>query len=260
MEQVPAVALPEFDANLEKTLQVFARQTAFTVSSCRTPDMPIVYASPGFYQLTGYKRAEVVGRNCRFLQGPGTSRQAVLEIRNCIQEDRGCNVCLLNYRKDGKPFWNQLCLAPVCDEFGVAYYLGIQTNVTGSVLAYRSQQFSALQNTPIPGPHGGVHSFKGCPEVVENELKKAAELGITIKRWHSEKLSTSGSGNLDCSPVSCAMLPTSLLTPLYKLHQSFVLVDANLPDMPIVHASDGFLKLTGRPRYCRSFAIAVSHL
>lgn len=130
-------------------------------------------------------------------------------------------VCILNYRKDGKPFWNQLCLAPVSDEFGVAYYLGIQTNVTGVVLAHRSQQFSTLQS-PIPGPllhypsfvvyachfdisqpilsswsprwkpsagpHGGVHSFDGCPDVVENELKKAAELGSRIQRWHSDKL------------------------------------------------------------------------
>jgi len=52
--------------------------------------------------------------------------------------------------------------------------------------------------------------------------------------------------------VSCALLPISLLSPLYKLQNSFVLVDPNLPDMPIVHASEGFLKLTGRPR---SFAV-----
>ena len=55
-------------------------------------------------------------------------------------------------------------------------------------------------------------------------------------------------GSHDTRPVSCAMLPTSLLTPLYKLQQSFVLVDPNMPDMPIVHASAGFLMLTGRPR------------
>lgn len=51
----------------------------------------------------------------------------------------------MNYTKDGKPFWNQLCLAPIRDEFGVACYLGIQTNVTGAVLTYRSQQFSPFQ-------------------------------------------------------------------------------------------------------------------
>ena len=69
----------------------------------------------------------------------------VQELRNCIQEDRGCTVCLMNYTKDGKPFWNQLCLAPVRDENGVCCYLGIQTNVTGAVLAYRSRQFSPFQ-------------------------------------------------------------------------------------------------------------------
>jgi hypothetical protein len=54
-------------------------------------------------------------------------------------------VCILNYTKEGKPFWNQLCLSPIRDEHGVSFYLGIQTNVTGPVLAYRSQQFSPFQ-------------------------------------------------------------------------------------------------------------------
>lgn len=60
-------------------------------------------------------------------------------------------VCILNYTKEGKPFWNQLCLSPIRDRHGVAFYLGIQTNVTGPVLAYRSQQFSPFQNTAIAG-------------------------------------------------------------------------------------------------------------
>ena len=57
-------------------------------------------------------------------------------------------MCLLNYRKDGRPFWNQLCLTPVLDNLGVAYYIGIQTDVTGVVLAHRSKLLSPYSTIP----------------------------------------------------------------------------------------------------------------
>src|SRR5262249_4541764 len=72
------------------------------------PDTPIVYASPGFERLTGYSAAEVIGRNCRFLQGPHTDRDAVAQVREAIREGRPVSVELLNYRNDGTPFWNGL--------------------------------------------------------------------------------------------------------------------------------------------------------
>lgn len=75
----------------------------------------------------------VLGHNCRFLQGPATSKRKVAEIRDAIREDRACNVCLLNYRRDGSTFWNQFYLAPIRDEQGVAMYVGIQCDVSAAV-------------------------------------------------------------------------------------------------------------------------------
>ncbi|RNJ42345.1 PAS domain S-box protein [Mesorhizobium erdmanii] len=94
-------------------------------------DHPIVLANEAFLKLTGYSAGEVLGRNCRFLQGPATSKIAVSEIRAAIREEREVGVELLNYRKDGSAFWNQLHLSPIHDDSGrVVYHFGSQIDRT----------------------------------------------------------------------------------------------------------------------------------
>lgn len=101
------------DFSLMHTLSL--GQQCFVLSDPKLPDNPIVYASPGFYKLTGYTSKEVLGRNCRFLQGPGTNRQAVEVIRQALKTGSDATVCLLNYKADGTPFWNQFFLASLRD-------------------------------------------------------------------------------------------------------------------------------------------------
>ena len=90
-------------------------QQNFVLSDPRLPDNPIVYASPGFYQLTGYTPDQVLGRNCRFLQGPATDPRAVDIIRKAIANGSDATTCLLNYKADGTPFWNQFFIAALRD-------------------------------------------------------------------------------------------------------------------------------------------------
>jgi two-component system cell cycle sensor histidine kinase/response regulator CckA len=94
------------------------------------PDNPIVYASPGFERMTGYRAEEVVGRNCRFLQGPKTDLARVRDLRGCIRAGRECAAELLNYRKDGTPFWNALFISPVRENGALLHYVGVQADVT----------------------------------------------------------------------------------------------------------------------------------
>ncbi|WP_026190788.1 PAS domain-containing protein [Methylobacterium sp. WSM2598] len=84
----------------------------------RLPDNPIVFANPAFQALTGYGEADLVGRNCRLLQGPGTDPQTVARIRAAVAEGREARVAILNYRRDGTSFWNELFVCPVFDEAG----------------------------------------------------------------------------------------------------------------------------------------------
>jgi PAS domain S-box-containing protein len=106
-------ALADQLALKDRALDVAAE--GVTIADGRLPDRPLIYANEGFERVTGYRVAEVLGRNCRFLQGPGTDPVAVAEIRDAVAEHRECVVEILNYRKDGTTFWNRLSITPVRD-------------------------------------------------------------------------------------------------------------------------------------------------
>jgi PAS domain S-box-containing protein len=94
-------------------------------------DNPIVFANNAFLKLTGYTRFEVLGRNCRFLQGPETNSAAIDRIRDAIRQQVDIRVDLLNYRKDGSTFHNALYVGPVRDADGkVVYFFASQLDVS----------------------------------------------------------------------------------------------------------------------------------
>ncbi|WP_217431022.1 PAS domain-containing protein [Sphingomonas bacterium] len=110
---------------------VRATRMPMVISNPRLPDNPIVFANGAFCRLSGYPRDEILGRNCRFLQGPGTDRAMVAHIGAAIRRVEPVEIDLLNYRKDGEPFWNRLLMAPVFDTDGVlAYFFASQVDVT----------------------------------------------------------------------------------------------------------------------------------
>jgi PAS domain S-box-containing protein len=122
-------ALAEQLALKDRALDVAAE--GITIADARLPARPLIYANDGFERLTGYPVGEVLGRNCRFLQGPESDPTAVPEIRAAIAEQRECIVEILNYRRDGSSFWNRLSVTPVRDESGVVtHFIGIQSDVT----------------------------------------------------------------------------------------------------------------------------------
>ena len=101
------------------------------LSNPRLQGNPVIYINKGFEELTGYTANEVIGRNCRFLQGAQTKQEDVQKIRDAIREQRSCDVEILNYKKNGEPFWNELHLTPLFDEQGeLEYFIGIQKDVT----------------------------------------------------------------------------------------------------------------------------------
>jgi phosphoserine phosphatase RsbU/P len=114
-----------------KNLVLAEAAEGITISDNLQPDNPIVYANEGFERLTGYSREDVVGRNCRFLQGEKTEPSKIAEIRNSIHAEKPCSVEILNYRKDGSTFWNLLSITPIRNEKGqVTNFIGIQSDIT----------------------------------------------------------------------------------------------------------------------------------
>ncbi|KAG0602612.1 hypothetical protein M758_10G027100 [Ceratodon purpureus] len=268
----------------------------FVLSDPRLPDHPIVYASEGFLRMSGYERAEVLGRNCRFLQGPGTDRQTVLEIRDAIREERPCQVRILNYTKQGRAFWNLFHMAPIYSKQSgnVIHYVGVQTplspNLASGVPSHvqqvvsgtvkelvegQSMETGAISggcSQPVERPinlrlRGGAaegedmgqeeHNDNDIDEdscVVNDVLKEKAALAmrlVTCELTQSSRIKGDLAQNRHIALSECAasgVVCSSLMISLTRIQQSFVLADPNLPDMPIVYASDVFCELTGYSR------------
>ena len=112
---------------------VAASSNGIVITDPGLPDNPIVYVNPAFEKTTGYSMEEVIGHNCRFLQGGDRDQPALEELRSAIREGRECRVVLRNYRKDGSLFWNELYISPVYDEEGhLTNFVGVQNDVTES--------------------------------------------------------------------------------------------------------------------------------
>nr|AML77079.1 putative LOV domain-containing protein [Greyia sutherlandii] len=112
----------------------------FVITDPRLPDNPIIFASDSFLELTEYTREEILGRNCRFLQGPDTDQGTVSKIRDAIREQREITVQLINYTKSGKKFWNLFHLQPMRDQKGeLQYFIGVQLDGSDHVEPLRNR-------------------------------------------------------------------------------------------------------------------------
>ncbi|CAK0783080.1 hypothetical protein CVIRNUC_006275 [Coccomyxa viridis] len=300
----------------------------FVVADATLPDCPLVFASDGFLQMTGYSAEEVLGHNCRFLQGEGTDPKEVAIIRDAVKKGEGCSVRLLNYRRDGTPFWNLLTMTPIKTEDGkVSKFVGVQVDVTSKT---EGRAFADATGVPllvkydtrlkenvaknivqdvtnqvqdaeeedggwkrIPNPEEAEvehsmaeHSGKKKPEAEEEdgEAARVANLKGMSKLIHkmSNSISarrpqcfggqamntgpTDGKHEVSSSdsqlmqqgerikkkmtaPKTFPRVAMDLATTVERIQQNFCICDPNLPDNPIVFASDGFLEMSQFDRY-----------
>ncbi|CAB9529444.1 Blue-light-activated histidine kinase [Seminavis robusta] len=138
--------LQQCDLDLAEGLEY--TQQNFCLSDPTLPDNPITFASQSFLNMTGYDLNEILGKNCRFLQGDETDQYAVYRIRLSIEEGSDCHVCLTNYRKDGSKFYNRLFMTALRDTKGrIKNYLGVQCEVSKEVaLRINSEEKEKLEN------------------------------------------------------------------------------------------------------------------
>ncbi|MDQ3205930.1 MAG: EAL domain-containing protein [Pseudomonadota bacterium] len=114
------------------------------ITDARQPDMPMVYVNPAFEEMSGYAAAELLGRNCRLMQGDDRDQPALKDVRLALRERREAQVLLRNYRKNGELFYNEFRMSPVLDAAGIlTHYVGVQTDITQrqqheAQLAYRA--------------------------------------------------------------------------------------------------------------------------
>jgi PAS domain S-box-containing protein len=144
------------------------------VTDARQPDNPIVFANGAFTDLTGYRQHEIMGRNCRFLQGPDTDPHTVAEIRRALEEERAVAVDILNYKAGGEPFWNALFIGPVFDRDGqLLYFFASQMDITQRRIsqdAYlQAQKMEAIGQLTA----GMAHDFNNLLQVINGNLELA---------------------------------------------------------------------------------------
>ena len=101
------------------------------ISDAQATDNPVIFCNEAFSKITGYSREDIVGKNCRFLQGEDRQQSAIARVREAIREGKPIQETLRNYRKDGTLFWNELTITPVTDQKGkVTHFIGVQNDVT----------------------------------------------------------------------------------------------------------------------------------
>lgn len=122
------------EANKELRLKdraMSSAQEGITIAEVNGGNNPLIYVNEGFVEMTGYERAWALGRDCRFLQGEGTQEHKIDKMRKAIENREPVTVEVINYRKNGDPFWNQVSITPIRNQEGeVTHFVGIQQDVT----------------------------------------------------------------------------------------------------------------------------------
>ncbi|KAI4314214.1 hypothetical protein L6164_027148 [Bauhinia variegata] len=258
----------------------------FTITDPSISGHPIVFASRGFLKMSGYSKDEVVGKNGRIFQGPDTCRRSIMEIREAIREERTIQINFLNYRKDGTPFWMLFHMSPVFskDDGRVTHYVAVQVPISkkrrstgcgyGRIGVSLSEDGSQVQDFVFGSCRKEVCSDSllelgrvlSLQQVLEHDIRESvSEEPCEASDVEKIKSMTAmddifsllthyseSTGRLvcrkRCSIPDVDLLSSSLIISLGRIKHSFVLTNPHLPDMPIVYASDAFLKLTGYAR------------
>jgi diguanylate cyclase (GGDEF)-like protein/PAS domain S-box-containing protein len=167
------------DDSLSLTLAIDAINSAndgITITDMRQADQPLIFINKAFEEMTGYAKAEVLGINCRFLQGKLKQPDEIKVINEAISKVESCRVVLKNFTKSGSMFWNELSLAPIKDINGkLAYYVGIQKNVTNEILQNERIAFLSEHDELT-----ALYNYRGFFNNIDRLLKNIANKDLMI--------------------------------------------------------------------------------
>ena len=208
----------------------------FTHSCFRFRMIRVPFSPPSLpAALSVLTQAPLLLRNesLRFLQGEGTSPKEIQKCREAVKNGTVVSVRLLNYRKDGTPFWNLLTLTPVKTSTGqVTKFVGVQVDVTGRT---EGKNFVDGEGVPLL-----VHYDNRLKENVAKNI--VSEVVDTVDRVENK------SAGRATKPKAFPRVALDLATTVERIQQNFCISDPTLPDCPIVFTSDAFLELTGYTR------------
>ncbi len=187
---------------------------AISLANPREPDMPILFVNRAFMRLTGYSEEEVIGRNCRFLQGPGTDPETVARVRSALESEDVIVVEMLNYRRDGTPFWNALHLGPIYDERGeLIYYFGSQWDVSDVHTARADEKHAKMMARELShrmknmfAVISGLVTITGRTRGIQDEASEINDRIRALGRAFETTLDEASRGSVDLRPAIEAVL------------------------------------------------------
>ncbi|MFA1610842.1 PAS domain-containing protein [Halobellus rubicundus] len=163
------------------------------ITDDRDDDNPVIFANERFQDLTGYDKSEIVGRDCRILQGEQTDPESRAEIRAAIDDDRPVSVDIRNYRKNGGVFWNKVDIAPVRTDDEVTHYVGFQTDITDRKI--REQRLEVLNRVLRHNYRNQMNIIQGYVSRLADEETADADTIGRIQRAIDQTLSVTESAH-----------------------------------------------------------------
>jgi len=193
---------------------IAASSNGIVLVDATQPHFPTVFVNPAFERTTGYSAAEVIGRNCRFLQGNDTEQPELDVMRKALKNRESCTVVVRNYRKDGSLFWNELSLSPIYDSAGkLTHYLGIQNDITETRRTELERQVvrERLQYLLASSP-GILYSIQATPDYHATFVSHNA---LTLLGYTEDQMKAPGFWYSCLHPEDARRIQTVGLEPLF---------------------------------------------
>jgi len=233
--------------SLESHVQVLSHAideatVSIVISDIRRTGQPVIYVNNAFTALTGYDKSEIIGHNCRRMQGEGTNQQQTAEIRQAISNRQPIEITLRNYRKNGTSFYNNLILTPVKTDGEVTHYIGFQQDVTQQHQAKQYLQdakqkaeesarmksgFLASMSHEIRTP---IHGISGVLQLLDNShLDKEQKHYLSLAKFSIQGLLHIVNDILDFSKIEAGQLqideqPFDILEALETLQSQYAVL------------------------------------
>jgi len=248
----------------EKQLNLFGRAIesaaqGITIADAHEDDQPLVYANAAFEEITGYPIDEVLGRNCRFLQGSNTDEDTVRRLREGIENAEPVSVDILNYRKDGTAFWNRLDIVPIEDDSGtVTHFLGLQQDVTESKQS--KQRLSVLNRILRHNLRNKINVIQAYAGQVEDDEKSSAEAVKRIRDAAADLLTVGDRAREFDSVISAShdeMEPIDLVAVVDR-NVTGLVTQSEHPDITVTAPESAMI--TGHPGLCAALGDLFAQL